>query len=266
MPAHAQPDAPTPTWAGRHPDKDALRQEIWASLNANQVVKRDPVGHIPNFVGAEVAADQLAALAIWQRARVIKCNPDTPQQPVRLQALRDGKLLYMAVPRLAQKQCFVALQREALAAQSVPLEKAANLRDALIYGQPVAFDEMQPIDLVVVGCVAATTTGGRTGKGAGFADLELALLRSGGLVTAETPIVTTVHDLQVVAGDRLPMAPHDWPLDWVITPTTVIATGTQWPRPLGIDWAALQPDQVQQIPVLRSLAQRHQPAPPGADA
>jgi 5-formyltetrahydrofolate cyclo-ligase len=252
-------------WQGRHPAKDALRQEIWATLKAHQATHRDPVGHIPHFVGAEAAAARLAALPCWQQAQVIKCNPDSPQKPVRLQALQDGKWLYMAVPRLARPQCFVALHRDRLTAQGIPLSTAANMRDALIYGQFVAFEDMQPIDLVVVGCVAVAATGGRTGKGAGFADLELALLRETGLVQATTPIVTTVHELQVVAGDgrrpvpgdhRLPLQPHDWPLDWIVTRDRVIETHTQFPRPTGLDWAALQPDQIRQIPALQRLKPR----------
>lgn len=248
-------------WTGRHGGKDVLRQEVWTTLKTHQVTRRDPVGHIPNFIDAEAAAIRLASLDIWQRAAVVKCNPDSPQQPVRLQALKDGKLLYMAVPRLARQKCFVALNREALQAQGIPLEKAANMRNALSYGMLVDFAAMQPIDLVIVGCVAVATTGGRTGKGAGFADLELAMLRESGLVQPETPIATTVHSLQVVAGDRLPMQPHDWPLDWIVTPEAAMATQTQFPRPSGLDWHALQPEQMQTIPVLRSLAhhtdQRH---------
>jgi 5-formyltetrahydrofolate cyclo-ligase len=160
---------------------------------------------------------------------------------------------------LAKKKCFVALHRDALEAKGIPLEKAANMRDALIHGQLVAFDEMQPIDLVMVGCVAVAATGGRTGKGAGFADLELAMLREGGLVQPETPIITTVHELQVVAGDRLPMQSHDWPLDWIVTPEQVIATHTAFPHPPGLDWDTLQPHQIKQIPVLRRLSQQRQP-------
>jgi len=243
-------------WAGRHADKDVLRQEIWTLLKTHHATKRDPVGHIPNFVGAEVAAARLAELAVWQQAQVVKCNPDAPQKSVRLQALRDGKRLYMAVPRLARKQCFVALHREALAAKEIPLTQAANMRDALIHGELVTFDDMQPINLVVVGCVAVTPTGGRTGKGAGFADLELAMLREGGLVQPDTPIVTTVHPLQVVAGDRLPMQAHDWPLDWVVTPQKTLATQTTFARPSGLDWKSLQSDQIRKIPVLRLLAQQ----------
>lgn len=251
---------PETAWQGRHRDKDHLRQAIWDLLKTHQAAKRDPVGHIPNFVGADEAAARLAALPVWQQAQVVKCNPDAPQKPVRLQALADGKLLYMAVPRLAKKKCFVALHRDALAAQGIPLAQAANMRDALIHGQLVAFDEMQPIDLVIVGCVAVSPSGGRTGKGAGFADLELAMLRAGGLVQPETPIVTTVHPLQVVEPERLPMQAHDWPLDWIVTTEAAIATQTAYPRPQGLDWAALQPDQLKQIPVLRQLAQQHRPS------
>jgi len=63
-------------------------------------------GRIPNFVGASTAADRLAALEEWRSARVIKCNPDAPQRYVRLRALREGKVVYMAVPRLRQVRCF----------------------------------------------------------------------------------------------------------------------------------------------------------------
>jgi 5-formyltetrahydrofolate cyclo-ligase len=240
-------------WSGYHVEKDQLRTEVWSVLKQQNASIRDPVGHIPNFVGAQEAADRLVALPIWQQAQVIKCNPDSPQRLVRLKALQDGKLLYMAVPRLTKKQCFVELTAAALHAKNVPLAEAATMRGALIHGRLVAFEEMQPIDLVVVGCVAVTRTGGRTGKGAGFADLELAMLRSLGLVQADTPIVTTVHSLQVVDEGRLPMQPHDWPLNWIATPEETIATHTPYPRPEGLDWDRLRPEQYQQIPILRSL-------------
>jgi 5-formyltetrahydrofolate cyclo-ligase len=52
----------------------------------------------PNFVGADVAPKRLSELDEWRRARVVKCNPDAPQIPVRLRALYDGKLLFSPVP------------------------------------------------------------------------------------------------------------------------------------------------------------------------
>lgn len=240
-------------WSDRHPAKEQLRTEIWSRLKQTGTVRRDPFGHIPHFVGAEAAAERLATLPIWQQAQVVKCNPDSPQLPVRLRALQEGKTLYMAVPRLTHRRCFVELRAEAVQAQGVALAAAAAMRNALKCGQFVTFEAMQPIDLVVVGCVAAARSGGRTGKGAGFADLELAMLQMFGLIQPDTPIVTTVHELQVVGDARLPMQPHDWGLDWIVTPEQAIATHTSHPRPTGLDWNAIQPDQYQKIPILRSL-------------
>lgn len=246
-------DQPATEWSGRHADKDQLRHAVWSLLKQEQAAVRDPVGHIPNFVGAKEAADRLAALPIWRQAQVIKCNPDSPQMPVRLKALQEGKRLYMAVPRLTRRHCFVELTAEALQQQQVPLTAAATMRQALIHGRKVSFEEMQPIDLVVVGCVAVSQQGGRTGKGAGFADLELAMLKTFGLVQSHAPIVTTVHSLQIVPADRLPMQPHDWALDWIVTPDEAIATQTTHSQPTGLDWDAIQPDQLQKIPILRQL-------------
>lgn len=243
-------------WSGRHSAKDSLRQRIWSTLKTHQVVHRDPVGHIPNFLGADVAADRLANTALWQRAHVIKCNPDSPHRAVRLRALADGKILYMAVPRLSHIKCFVELTAAALAEKKVLLQEAATMGGAMAHGRWVAFDEMQPIDLVVVGCVAVAANGGRTGKGAGFADLELAMLRECGLILGSTPIVTTVHDLQMVDAGELPMQGHDWWLDLVSTPTRCLVTENAQSNPNGLDWDTIQPDQIANIPILRAWSKQ----------
>jgi 5-formyltetrahydrofolate cyclo-ligase len=163
----------------------------------------------------------------------------------------------MAVPKLKRKKCFVELTAEALAKKNIPMKKAATIRSALIYGRLVSFAEMEPIDLVVVGCVAASPNGGRTGKGAGFADLELAMLAEHNLMQPHTAIVTTVHDVQVVENEVLPLEDHDWPLDWVVTPETVIETKTSHSRPMGLEWEAIQPDQIKSIPILKQLRKTH---------
>jgi len=48
-------------------------------------------GRIPNFAGAEAAAERLREHPAWQAARTVKSNPDSPQRPVRQRALEDGK-------------------------------------------------------------------------------------------------------------------------------------------------------------------------------
>jgi 5-formyltetrahydrofolate cyclo-ligase len=243
-------------WSGYHLNKDNLRAEIWSLLKEQGVAIRDPFGHIPNFVDAQKAAERLAALPIWQQAIAIKCNPDSPQIPVRLRALQDGKRLYMAVPRLTNTRCFVELMAEDLQQRNIPLEEATIAQKALNYGRLVTFDQMQAIDLVMVGCVAVTRSGGRTGKGAGFADLELAMLSEFGLVQQDAQIATTVHPLQIVEEERLPMQAHDWSLNWIVTTEAVIETNTTYPRPTGLDWKSIRPEQYKKIPILQQLREQ----------
>jgi 5-formyltetrahydrofolate cyclo-ligase len=76
------------------------------------------------------------------------------------------------------------------------------------------------------------------------------------LVQPDTPIVTTVHSLQIVEEERLPMQAHDWALNWIVTPDQVIETNTNYSRPAGLDWDTLRPEQFKQIPILRKLREQ----------
>ncbi len=229
--------------------KDEIRQRVWWRLKAAGASRFPPAdGRIPNFVGADRAASLLRELPIWKRARVIKVNPDAPQLPVRRAALQDKKIVYMAVPRLRAEKCFVELDPYKLGLQRAL--RAASIRGALEFGRLVAIQEMRAIDLVVLGAVAVTRHGARLGKGGGFADLEYALLRKEGKVREYTPIVTTVHPLQIVE-DRIPMRSHDAPVDFIVTPEQVIAAPSLHPRPRGILWELLSEERILAIPVLR---------------
>ena len=240
-------------WEGRNSKKDELRMEIWSTLENKGVSIGSVYSRIPNFKGAEKAAARLAGLPFWKSAKVVKCNPDAPQIPVRLHALQDGKILYMPVPELAKEFPFLELDPGDLKKQGVPFETAARKEGALEYGRRVQFQEMKPFDVAVVGSVAVTKAGGRTGKGGGFADLELGIFWELNLVNEDTPIVTTVHALQVVPDDRIEMTPHDSPLDTIITPDEVIETNTQYPISGGIYWDDVEEDQLHDIPFLKEL-------------
>jgi 5-formyltetrahydrofolate cyclo-ligase len=73
-----------------------------------------------------VAAKRLSELDAWKRARVVKCNPDPPQIPVRLRRLYDGKLLFAPVPELTEGFPYVRLDPDALRAKGVSFELAAT--------------------------------------------------------------------------------------------------------------------------------------------
>ncbi|MEZ4660384.1 MAG: hypothetical protein R2911_22735 [Caldilineaceae bacterium] len=79
------------------------------------------------------------------------------------------------------------------------------------------------------------------------------MLRQLGLVQPNTPIVTTVHSIQVVDGARLPMLSHDWSLTHIVTPDAVIETRVQRVQPAGLEWDKIQPEQIASIPILQKL-------------
>lgn len=240
-------------WAGRNAGKDALRAEVWGGLESAAVNVGPVWSRIPNFAGADLAAWNLAQLPQWKAACIVKCNPDPPQIPVRLRALYDGKIVYAPVPELTAAHPFVCLDPKVLAERGVAFETAATSQGFLAHGEPVQFEEIPRLDFVVVGCVAVTCTGGRTGKGGGFADLELGIFRELGKVQPGTPIATTVHSSQVVDDARLPMMSHDSPLDFIATEAELVVTGTNLDQPRGVDWERVQPDQYRNIPFLAAL-------------
>lgn len=71
--------------------------------------------------------------------------------------------------------------------------------------------------------------------GAGYSDIETALLQEAGLMSRETAIVTTVRELQVV-GESMPAADHDFSVDVVATPDELVRFGPPPQRPPGLGW------------------------------
>ena len=229
--------------------KQAIRTEMWDLLERERAVERGVHGYIPDFAGAGTAADRLAQLPAWQAARVIKAVPDRAQQPVRERALRDGKLLYMAVPMLADDLPFCVLDPASL---TVPPVEAASRQTAARIAPKIALEQMRPIAMVVCGSVAVNRQGARLGKGAGYSDIEVGLLQEAGLIGPDTVIATTVHPLQVV-GEALPETEHDFSVDLIIIPDEVIECGPPR-RPSGLYWEHLTEDKIAAIPVLAARA------------
>lgn len=233
--------------------KAALREDTWSRMGVEGVARFPrPDGRIPNFIGAEAAAERLRSLAAWAGATTVKANPDSPQWPVRQRALEDGKTVYMAVPRLAEDDPFFLLDPDDLA--DTP-RKSSSIKGATKSARTVRMEDLEPVDVVVTGCVAVDETGARLGKGGGFSDLEYALATEAGLIGPDTLVVTTVHELQVRPAGEIPMGDHDFGLDVIVTPDRVI----ECPRRSSggsIVWEALTPEKIESIPLLQTMAAR----------
>jgi 5-formyltetrahydrofolate cyclo-ligase len=245
-----------PRWAGRSPAKDVIRAEVWQRLQDEGVGIGPVVSMIPNFVGADVAAWHLAQHPEWISAHTIKTNPDHAQTPIRIRALYEGRIVYTPVPYLTQEFPYLRLDPARLLDKGISFELAATPQGFMTHGERLEFEEIDPLDFCVVGAVAVSRAGGRTGKGAGFADLETGIFRALGLVTDRTPMATTVHSLQLVPDAAVVVERHDTPLDLIATEAGLIETSCSLPRPDGVDWPSVRPDQFETIPFLSRLRDR----------
>ncbi len=232
-------------------DKDEGRQAVWSTLEERGQARFPfpPKGRIPNFKGAEEAARRLMEHPLFVNAKTLKINPDSPQRPLREAALRAGKTLLVPTPRL--KAGFLRFDPDQI--------DEDDMRDASMisrwgpHADSLELEAMPPLDLIVTGCVAVTRDGERLGKGHGYSDLEYAIVQE--LGQAPVPVVTTVHELQVVEG--FPSSDHDLRLSVLATPERVIDCGVEHGGHQGIDWSLIDEEDVAAMPVLKQLSDSH---------
>jgi 5-formyltetrahydrofolate cyclo-ligase len=116
----------------------------------------------------------------------------------------------MASPRL--KHGFIVVNPEAVRCKET---HASTIGGAFKFGKKVT-DYPKP-DLIVTSCVAVDGKGHRLGKGHGYGDAEIRMVKE---KFGQIPVVTMVHDLQVVTD--VPFDNHDEGVDVIVTPTRII--------------------------------------------
>ncbi|NWX23468.1 MTHSD protein, partial [Aegotheles bennettii] len=211
--------------------------------------------------GSHQACCSIKKLDAFNRAREVKVDPDKPLEGVRLAALQARKTLLVPTPRL----------RTGLFNRIVPppgatkemLRICATAQGVKEHSVPVGLDGKARVDLVVVGSVAVSEKGWRIGKGEGYADMEYAMMVSMGAVQEDTPVVTIVHDCQVVDIAEELLGDHDLTVDYILTPTRTIKTNCKRPKPQGIIWSKasyLCYEILEKIPILKSLRYREKQA------
>ncbi len=230
-------------------EKTRLRRLIWDLMEKRNIARfpRPIYGRIPNFIGAEEAAKRALSLNEWRRALVVKVNPDSPQRPLRELALEEGKKVIMATPRL--RHGFIMID-PAIIPKSM-IRFASTIKGAFRLGRLLRLTEIPPIDLMITGCVVVDRRGNRLGKGGGYAEIEYAILRELGVIDESTPVITTVHDIQVVG--RVPREKHDLTVDIILTPTRTLRIKPRPPKPKGIYWSLL--GDKKDLPVIKELRQ-----------
>lgn len=230
-----------------YPTKQSARQAIWDRLKTEKLAAFPfpPHGRIPNFKGAKDAALRLFDEPEWRDAKCIKVNPDSPQKYVRAEALRRGIVVYVPTPKL--KAGFLKIDPAKIPFDAIV--DASQMSRCARWAEPVALRDLPQMDAIVTGCVAVTESGRRAGKGAGYSDIEFAILRE--LGHDSVPVATTVNDVQVVGA--FPIESNDLPLTVIATPTRIYRVASPPPAPTGIEWDRLTAQDLDDMPVLKEL-------------
>ncbi|NWV19640.1 MTHSD protein, partial [Origma solitaria] len=236
--------------------KGDIREQVWEHLEASGLAEfpRPVHGRIPNFKGSFQACCSIRDMEVFSRAREVKVDPDKPLEGARLAALQARKTLLVPTPRL-RTGLFNRIVPPPGATKEI-LRRCATSQGVKQYSVPVGLDGKAQVDLVVVGSVAVSEKGWRIGKGEGYADMEYAMMVSMGAVQEDTPVVTIVHDCQVLDIAEELLDDHDLTVDYILTPTRTIQTNCKRPKPQGIMWHKVSSEMLGKIPILKTLRSR----------
>ncbi|NON61598.1 5-formyltetrahydrofolate cyclo-ligase [Acidianus sp. RZ1] len=230
-------------------DKQKIRETIWNKMEQMNIAAfpRPVYGRIPNFKGSERAAFLLSNLEEFKKASLIKVNPDSPQRKVREIALSMGKKVIVPTPRL--RGDFFLLDPK-----KVNPREASSISGFTKLGERVDIFSLDKIDAVIVGSVAVTRKGDRVGKGEGYSELEYAMLRELEKVDDSTPVITTLHPIQIV--QSIPSMPYDVPVNILVTPEEVIRAPPR-EKPKGIMIEYLEKEKIEKTPFLKEFLMKY---------
>jgi 5-formyltetrahydrofolate cyclo-ligase len=187
-------------------EKRALRERLIALRAGLPPAARE--------AASRAIAERLANLPAWRNARTVALHAPLGAEvdTAEIARLAQAAGMRVAWPRISRTGA--ALEFASCAVSELVPGPARAL-------EPPASSPSLPldaIDLIVVPGVAFDTRGGRLGRGRGHYDATLGLLRPG------TARVGLGFDEQVV--DRVPVEPHDVPLDVVVTGSRVLRPAT----------------------------------------
>lgn len=238
-------------------DAKVARVMIWEELR--KVAKPDSrfsfdfAEFITDYEGSQNGAKLLVQQDFYKQAKVCFVTPDNNMEVLREQIIRDQKVMIMTNYSISRgffiiEPGMVPPGKEELASTLDGVQRywrhctLAQLKEAVPH-----------IDMLVTGASAITPSGIRFGKGHGYFDLEWAMFHTMELVSDKSVIVAAGHDCQVVDVD-VEVREYDTAIDYIVTPTRVIQTRNEFPRPIrGVIWSMLEPDMLGRMPPLQEL-------------
>jgi len=235
--------------------KDLLRKKVWTKLREVAVpdsrFRFDFSMYIPDFEGSGECTKRIREMDLWMNMRTSFITPDNCLIELRKWGILDGKTVVLPTYGL-KGPFFMYTRKEVPEGQE---DFAATLDGTLKYGKPIGLAEIKELghfDMVVTGASAVNLEGVRYGKGHGYFDLEWGMFSSIGVIDENTPLLTVVHDCQVI-DQKLPVSLYDSITDYIITPTRIIKIERHKTKPKGVLWNKLRKGMLKEMPPLQEL-------------
>jgi len=233
------------------------RRMVWENLK--KVAVPDSRFHlnfssyIPDFENGEFARQRLLKHNVYKDAETVFIAPDNCLEELRYQALVDGK--EVIVPTYGIRRGFVHLSNTFVNPHY--FELAATLDGMERLGKNLRLidlrDKLSFINLMITGASAVSTVNGiRFGKGHGFFDLEWGIMSEIGCVTEKTYVVALVHNCQLIESE-IPQSQTDSAVDLIFSTCGIYKIENAHKPSCGIVWEKLEPEMVDDIPVLTEL-------------
>lgn len=207
------------------------------SLRDRFAVSPEASGRKSALPGAGQIAERIRKLPVYKHARHILCSPVSGLFQIRLNALRDGKLL--TVPTQGLAKGFLLLDPGAIPSAQW-FQTARILGDVLKERRyPCDRPLPHPIDLTVADVLAADADGHLLGDGSGHLDLQIAILSHLGWLSPEVVLVAVVAEGGLVPA--LPEEETDVRCHWIVTPDRALPTSASGYPSAEVQWERLTP-------------------------
>lgn len=248
---------------------DERRQLIWARVYHDLIriaipdsrFNFDFLSFTPDFRGSAAAVERVLELPCYKSAATILITSDNSLEQLRHQALKDGKKVLVGTYRL--RRGFILLDPARI--DDNKLELAAHLDGMEKPGIGKAMsiaqlrDEGLHIDMCATGGLVFNQHGVLIYEGHSLFEVQWALLQDINVLGVSTRVVAVAHTCQVVDEASLglerfkPSKGGEVQCDFVITPEKVIEVEAAIKPTTGINFDAIDPDALNNIPPLQEL-------------
>jgi 5-formyltetrahydrofolate cyclo-ligase len=248
---------------------DECRKLLWARVYQDLIRHAIPdsrfnfdfLSFTPDFRNSDAATNRVLELECYQSARTVLITSDNSLERLRFQALKDGKKVLVGTFRL--RRGFVLLDPARIDAEELALAACLDGMEKPGIGRPMSIaqvrDEGLKLDMCATGGLVINQQGVVVYEGHALFEVQWALLHDINVLDASTRVVAMAHTCQVVDEVTLgleeikPSKNGEVQCDFVATPEQVFTIKDAVKSNTGIDFAAVDPDALNNIPPLQEL-------------